>query len=133
MRQFNFYINTMPTQKLINTVKEIIKQEKKELKEIEARLGQQEVDIKNVAFFKYLSKSIAKREKINTYEVKLKELNKRKRTQMFINAQSKVKLVSTKVGAIVWVDAVNYIELVGRKVGDVITMHNSQFKIAGIY
>lgn len=123
----------MSKKKLISSLKDILKTEKKALDELNNKITTQELSMNNKKLFKYLSKAGKLKENIETVEESIKILQKQLRYKLMITVKSKVQLVSTKFGAVMWVEAKNYLDLVGNKVGDIVMMQNSQFLIAGVY
>lgn len=124
----------MTAREIRTILKELINKEHEQLKFIDASLKLLQPDINNARYLKLLAKASYHSERLIQLKEKLN--NYRKRTLVknaLVNMNSKVKLVSTKIGAIIWVDARNYAELMGKSIGDVISMHNSQFVVAGIY
>ncbi|MFQ6609060.1 MAG: hypothetical protein ACE5EE_11105 [Fidelibacterota bacterium] len=88
----------------------------------------------NTRYLRLLASASYHSNRIHMFEDHLKRYRKRNVVKRaFVNTTSKVKLVSTKIGAIVWVDAGNYAQLIGKQIGDTVLMHNSTFRVAGIY
>jgi len=111
----------------------IVKLNRQTLSTIDKKLSTQKVDVKNPKYFKLLSKAY-NLERVNKKLLNLISLSKKyNKKNIIITVKSKVKLISTKIGAIIWVDAINYAELLGKQIGDVIFMQDMQFKVAGVY
>lgn len=114
-------------------LKSLIKKQKNQLLELNKQIKTQEISIKNITYLKLLSSASKLSRNLEVLEKQSKVLTWYHSRKLIVGFKSKVKLVSVKIGAIVWVDAKNYIDLVGRKVGDVVSVYNSQFLVAGVY
>lgn len=124
----------MNAQKVRATLQELLKQENIALKRIESKLEKVEPAMTDPYYLQLLSRSALHTSNISKYKQHLKTYSRRRIVQeAMVQAGSTVKLVSTKIGATIWVDAANYAELMGAQIGDIVMMHNSPFKIAGIY
>lgn len=119
---------------LVTKIKQLIKLDKQNLASINKQLAKTEISINNTKLFKLLSKAYKLEVRLKFWDAQLNQLQyHRNPKRLMISMRSKVKLVSTKIGAIVWVDAKNYLELVGKQVGDIVTMQNNSFMVAGVY
>ncbi|MEI7579965.1 MAG: hypothetical protein WCJ58_08120 [bacterium] len=119
-------------QKISERIREEISQKAKKLAYIETLLSKENVEIDNKRYFQLLSKVDILENSVKILQIRWKQAKSLERKELFISFSSRVKLVSTKIGAVVWVDARNYMELVGKKIGDIITMQNTAFYVAGI-
>lgn len=124
----------MNAYKVRSTLINLIKNEQTKLNTIESKLKKANPSFSDPIFLKLLSQASLHNNNISTYKTHLKKFSKRSLVKRaIVQAGSQVKLVSTKIGATIWVDATNYAELLGKQLGDTVLMHNSTFKIAGIY
>ncbi|KXK27290.1 MAG: hypothetical protein TR69_WS6001000164 [candidate division WS6 bacterium OLB20] len=124
----------MEAQTVRAALKALIKQEHITLRQIESRLSQQEPSLSNKHYLQLLSRASLHSSNIEKYKRHLSRYSRRRIVhEAIVQAGSTVKLVSTKIGATIWVDAANYAELMGKQIGDIVMMHNSPFKVAGIY
>lgn len=123
----------MTIRKLTNELKQVIKIEKSKLHEVEFRLKKQKVAMDNPKYFRLLSKASKLQNLLSSLEKQKKFVAWYESKQLIIGLKSKVKLVSVKIGAIIWVDAKNYIDLIGKTIGDTVSLYNGQFLVAGIY
>jgi hypothetical protein len=124
----------MSARQMRKILKGLIHQEQDQLKIIEVRLKTEEPSLKSPVYLRLLAKASYHTLRVQTLNEKLSAYRKRTLVKnAFVNMNSQVQLVSTKIGATIWVDARNYVDLMGKSIGDIIQMHNSTFMIAGIY
>lgn len=115
-------------------LKQLINFEKEKINHIKKLLDHEQPSLQNARYLKLIARSSYHQNRIDSYFALFKKYRKRVLVRnAFVNANSKVKLVSTKIGATIWVDARNYVDLLGKSIGDIVLMHNSTFQIAGIY
>ena len=124
----------MSARQMRKILKDLISVEQQKLREIETRIKIEEPALTNRVYLKLLANASYHSSRVYELNDKLKLYRKRNFVKnVIVDINSKVKLVSTKIGATIWVDAQNYVELLGKNLGDVINMHNSTYLIAGIY
>lgn len=110
-----------------------INEERKQLKIIEKKLKDENISLKNIKYLKMLSKASAHKQRITFLQIQKSLYTRHTHKQIIINVGSRVKLLSTRVGEVFFVDAKNYLELLGKSIGDAVIMNNSIFLVAGIY
>jgi len=112
---------------------QLIHTEKQQLKATEAKLRQEIISLKNTRYLRLLSKASQYQKRITFLEIQKQLYIRNSHKQIIINLGSRVKLLSTRVGDVFFVDAKNYLELLGKSIGDAVTMNNVNFLIAGVY
>src|SRR3989304_9962488 len=116
----------MSARQMRKILKDLISVEQQKLREIETRIKIEEPALTNRVYLKLLANASYHSSRVYELNDKLKLYRKRNFVKnVIVDINSKVKLVSTKIGATIWVDAQNYVELLGKNLGDVINMHNS--------
>jgi hypothetical protein len=125
--------NIMQKFKNLINIKKYISTEKQIIKKLNNDLNKQDLSIKNKQLLQILSALSKHSYKLNLLEKQYTYLKVAKRLQFVIDLKSRVKLVSTKLGAIVWVDARQYLDLLNKKVGDIVMLYNSPYLIASVY
>lgn len=125
----------MTTKEVKQKLQTQLDQEQQDLNLITNKINSLEPDIKDKSYIKLLSRAYNHHKNIQEIKTQVTMINHNNRLskRMFVGVSSQVKLVSTKIGAIIWVDAKNYADLLGKRIGDVVLMHNSTFMVAGIY
>jgi len=108
----------MNAQKVRATLQQLLKQENIALKQIEEKLHTVTPSLSDNYYLQLLSRAALHNSNISKYKQHLKHYSRRRVVQeAFVQAGSTVKLVSTKIGATIWVDAANYAELTVNKRG----------------
>jgi hypothetical protein len=114
--------------------------QKKIQKIFQKQLKKETPDIKNVKYLKLLNKLDEIALKIDYLKSLIRQTRKQLffdqtafSRQIFVTFTSKVKLISVDFQIVLWLDAKNTSMLVGKRIGEMISLYNSQFKIAEIY
>jgi len=121
------------SRKLAKEFNQLINAERKQLKIVESKLRKEIISLKNIKYLKLLSKAAQHQQRINFLKIQKQLYTRNSHKQIIINVGSRVKLLSTRVGEVFFVDAKNYLELLGKSIGDAVVMNNSMFLIAGVY
>lgn len=121
------------SRKLAKEFNQLINAERKQLKIVESKLRKETISLKNIKYLKLLSKAAQHQQRINFLKIQKQLYTRNSHKQIIINVGSRVKLLSTRVGEVFFVDAKNYLELLGKSIGDAVVMNNSMFLIAGVY
>lgn len=122
-----------------NKARKLLKQELELLETVRShylnKMTLLEPSLNNSKYLKYILKLANIESKISTIKSQIKAINKRNRfyKKLFVRINSRVKLVSTEIGAVLWVDAKNLGELLGKRVGEIVQFQNSRYMIAGVY
>ncbi len=123
----------MTTRQLIDKAKELLAKKEAKYKQIKALIKYEDASFSNSRYLRLQGTLAALKSETAFLYKSLRQLRHTSRVEMVVAVQSKIKLVSTKVGAVIWVDAKNYIDFVGKSIGDVVVLYNSPYLIAGIY
>ena len=119
--------------KIVGDINRVINIEKNNLIKIKKLIRKENPTIKNRHYLKLLTKASHIQQRITFLRIQ-KQLYKRNiHKKLIIEIGSRVKLMSTKVGDIFFVDAKNCLELLGKSIGDAVIVNNAQFLIAGVY
>lgn len=121
------------SRKLGKEFTQLINFERNQLKIVESKLRKEIVSLKNTRYLRLLSKAAQHKQRINFLKIQKQLYTRNAHKQIIINVGSRVKLLSTRVGEVFFVDAKNYLELLGKSIGDAVVMNNAMFLIAGVY
>lgn len=121
------------SRELAKEYNQLIHIEKQQLNATETKLRQEIVSLKNTRYLRLLSKASQYQKRIVFLKTQKQLYIRNSHKQIIVNLGSRVKLLSTRVGDVFFVDAKNYLELLGKSIGDAVTMNNVNFLIAGVY